>query len=144
MKVNSLTDYGLPKDILPKAEHGNRAFSKYYQTASKNLLKHNVDQEMQVISEIGRRLSKRKSLADLREFKQKVAEFLKMCISEGLSFKEERFPAHYGQSKVLTIIKKVNEKLLELAETVISENSDSLKIAALVDEIRGLLLDIYV
>lgn len=144
MKINSLSEYGLPNEILHRTEHGDSDFSKYYQIASKNLLTHQVDQEMQVICEVGKRLSKRMSLADLKEFKQRVADFLKMCISDGLCFKEERFPARYGQSKVLTIIKTVNEKLLKLAETVLSKNRDSLKVASLVDEIRGLLLDLYI
>ena len=41
------------------------------------------------------------------------------------------------------IIKKVDEKLLELADAVISKEQKGLKVLDLVGEIRGLLLDLY-
>ena len=83
------------------------------------------------------------NIADLKEYKQKIADFLQLCISQGFCFKEEKLPYRYGRTKVLSIVKTVNQKLITLAEMLLSENSDSMKIVALVDEIRGLLLDIY-
>ena len=108
-----------------------------------NHIKHRMDLELNAINDIGRRLLKNMSLSDLREYRKKIAEFLKMCISQGFYFKEEQLPARYGRSKILSIVKTVNQKLIDLAEQLLSENRDSLKIMALVDEIRGLLLDLY-
>ncbi|MDD4569764.1 MAG: YaaR family protein [Tepidanaerobacteraceae bacterium] len=144
MRVDLLPEYGLPKDILPRADRGHRSFNKHFEVAVDVHLRQQIDQELETIHEIGRRLSQSMSLADLKDYRQRIAKFLKMCISRGLCFKEENFPARYGRSKILSIVKTVNQKLLALAEVMLSENRDPLKAMALVDEIRGLLLDLYV
>ena len=136
-------EFGLPKALLTQAARGNQSFYEHFEAASKVHFIHHLDQELETIYEIGRRLSRTMNIADLKEYKQKIADFLQLCISQGFCFKEEKLPYHYGRTKVLSIVKTVNQKLITLAEMLLSENSDSMKIVALVDEIRGLLLDIY-
>jgi uncharacterized protein YaaR (DUF327 family) len=143
MRVSLSPEFGLPKDVLIHADQRNRNFSEHLQSAESVYIKQRMDLELNAIHEIGQRLSKNMSLSDLRKYRQKIAEFLKMCISQGFCFKEEKFPARYGRSKILSIVKTVNQKLIDLAEQLLSKNRDSLKVMALVDEIRGLLLDLY-
>jgi uncharacterized protein YaaR (DUF327 family) len=143
MRVRLQTEFGLPNDLLIHGDQERSGFSEHLKTAKNIHLKHRIDLELNTINEIGRRLSKNMSLSDLREYRQKIAEFLKMCISQGFYFKEEQFPARYGRIKILSIVKTVNEKLIDLAEELLFENRDSLKVMALIDEIRGLLLDLY-
>ncbi len=143
MRVSFSPKFGLPKDVLIHADQGSRNFTEHLKVAENAHLKYRMDLELNTIHEIGRRLAKNMSLSDLREYRLRIAEFLKMCISQGFCFKEEKFPARYGRSKILSIVKTVNQKLIDLAEQLLSENRDSLKIMALVDEIRGLLLDLY-
>ena len=143
MRVDFSPEFGLPRDILNHTDIGNRNFSEHLRCAGNTHMKQMMDGELNAITEIGRRLSKNMSLSDLQKYRRKIGEFLKMCITQGFSFKEERFPARYGRSKILSIIKTVNKKLIDLAEELISENRDSLRVMALVDEIRGLLLDLY-
>jgi uncharacterized protein YaaR (DUF327 family) len=143
MRVGLSPEFGLPKDVLIHTDQGGRSFSKHLSVAENIHLKNRMDLELDAIHEIGQRLSKNMSLSDLKEYRQRIAEFLKMCISQGFCFKEEKFPARYGRSKILSIVKTVNQKLINLAEELLSENRDSLKVMALVDEIRGLLLDLY-
>jgi len=95
------------------------------------------------IEEQGRRLSKTMSLADLKKYKEMVRGFLKYCVDMGLKLKEERLFSGKGRQKVLTTVKIVDQKLMELTELLLSKNADALKVLALVDEIRGLLLDLY-
>jgi uncharacterized protein YaaR (DUF327 family) len=143
MRVRLQPEFGLPKDVLIHTDQSNRNFSEHLKNVKNNHIKHRMDLELNAINDIGRRLLKNMSLSDLREYRKKIAEFLKMCISQGFYFKEEQLPARYGRSKILSIVKTVNQKLIDLAEQLLSENRDSLKIMALVDEIRGLLLDLY-
>jgi len=143
MRVNLSPKIPLSREIQVRADHDKRTFFEHLEASSKGYIKQHLDQEFEVIFELGRRLSRSLALADLRKYKQKVREFLKLCVSEGLSYEEQRLPARYGRSKVLSIVNTVNEKLLGLAELLLSENQDSIRVMALVDEIRGLLLDLY-
>ncbi len=143
MRVSLSPEFGLPKDLLIHKEQSGQNFSEQLNVATKTHLKYQMDLEFNAINEIGQRLCKNMLLKDLKEYRQRIAEFLKICISQGFSFKENYFQTRYGRSKVLSMIKIVNQKLIDLAQELLSENQDSLKVMALVDEISGLLLDIY-
>lgn len=95
------------------------------------------------IEEQGKRLVKSLSLADLKKYKEMVGGLIKYCLEMGLELKEERLFSGKGRQKVLTTVRIVDEKLIELTELLLSKNADALKVLALVDEIRGLLLDLY-
>jgi uncharacterized protein YaaR (DUF327 family) len=48
-----------------------------------------------------------------------------------------------GRHRVYAMIKKVNKDLDMIAEEVLKEQDDNLKVLDLVDDIRGLLVDIF-
>jgi len=133
----------MQNDIKMHQEQSQASFNEHLRIAEKAHLKQVFDMELNAISELGQRLVKTMSLADLKEYKQKVANFLKMCISQGFSFNEERLSSRFGRTKILAIVRTVNQKLVDLGKELLSNNRDSLKVLALVDEIRGMLLDLY-
>ncbi len=143
MKVDSLSEFGLPKDVLVHMDRKEQNFSKHLSAAKDIHLKNQMNFELDAINEIGRRLSENMFLSDLKEYRHRISKFLRTCISQGFHFKEEQFSAHQGRSKILSIIKIIDQKLIDLAEEFLSKEQDSLKILTLIDEIRGLLLDFY-
>ena len=70
-------------DVLIHTDQSNRNFSEHLKNVKNNHIKHRMDLELNAINDIGRRLLKNMSLSDLREYRKKIAEFLKMCISQG-------------------------------------------------------------
>ncbi|GAQ24850.1 MULTISPECIES: YaaR family protein [Tepidanaerobacter] len=144
MKVNLPVDFGLPRELLVTKKHESSIFYEELSKASKAQLKNQAEIELDIITKLGRTVCENMTLASLKEFKDRIAQFLNMCISGGLCFKEERFRDRNGRIKALSVVKIINQKLLELADELLSENKDSLKVIALVDEICGLLVDIYV
>jgi uncharacterized protein len=46
-----------------------------------------------------------------------------------------------GRHKVFIVIKSVNKKLDDMAREILSQQSDSIKLLQMVDDIRGLLVD---
>ena len=143
MRVNLTSEFSLPRDITKAVNIGDKPFSEHLKTFSVSHLREHMEGELVAIEEQGRRLCRRMTLGDLRKYKQMVADFIRACISQGLSLKEEQHTTGFGRTKMLSVIKTVNEKLLSLAQLLLSENQDPLKAMALVDEIRGLLLDLY-
>jgi uncharacterized protein len=48
-----------------------------------------------------------------------------------------------GRHKVFTIIRSVNKKLDEMAREILSEQDDNIRLLQMVDDIRGLLVDMF-
>jgi uncharacterized protein YaaR (DUF327 family) len=48
-----------------------------------------------------------------------------------------------GRHKVNFVIRTINENLEELTREILSEQQDNLRILQMVDDIRGLLIDLF-
>ncbi|MFO7153110.1 MAG: YaaR family protein [Bacillota bacterium] len=146
IKVRNLTSKGDLPEVsfhLPRTSTAASGFQDFLKSAQEVRTKEQLSLMLTSIEEQGRRLSKTMSLADLKKYKEMVRGFLKYCVDMGLKLKEERLFSGKGRQKVLTTVKIVDQKLMELTELLLSKNADALKVLALVDEIRGLLLDLY-
>lgn len=64
-------------------------------------------------------------------------------VTHSHQFSRENFLDRKGRHRVYGIIKKINQTLDELAEELLCEEKDHIAILSKVDEIRGLLLDIF-
>ena len=72
-----------------------------------------------------------------------IKEFMNEIVNRSHKFSRENFLDRRGRHRVYGIIRLVDEKLDELAQELVNEESDKIAILARVDEIRGLLLDIF-
>jgi uncharacterized protein YaaR (DUF327 family) len=145
MRVESLfPDFSLPPDIKSKAANYTGDFGGRLLEMEQIQLQNTLDEQLMAIKEQGQRLCRHMALGDLKKFRQMVAEFLRSCLAGGLKLSQDKMYSRGGKSKLLYIIKTVDEKLMALAQELFSENRDSIKIMSLVDDIRGLLLDLYI
>ncbi|MCG0275080.1 MAG: YaaR family protein [Thermosediminibacteraceae bacterium] len=146
IRVRSLSAReGLPQAGVhsSKAASGANNFQDFLANAREVYTKEQLGDMLSSIEEQGKRLAKTMSLGDLKRYKEMLARFLKYCLEAGLELKEEKFFSQNGRQKVLAAVKIVDKKLLELTELVLSQSADAVRILAIVDEIRGLLLDLY-
>ncbi|MBQ7776111.1 MAG: YaaR family protein [Lachnospiraceae bacterium] len=98
---------------------------------------------MQAITEEGEKLAKRKDLRDMKHYRSLVKEFMNEIISRSHSFSRENFLDRRGRHRVYGIIRLVDENLDALAQELMKDEKDNLKILSTIGEIRGLLLDIF-
>ncbi len=91
----------------------------------------------------GNRLSKRMDVKDMKKYRSLVKEFMNEVITHSHEFSRENFLDRRGRHRVYGIIKLVDETLDELAQELVKEEKDHLAILNKIDEIRGLLLDIF-
>ena len=98
---------------------------------------------IQDIDEQGKVLAQSLTVEDLKNYKKKVKEFVTEAVKYGLKVQQSRGFNRGGRMRMYKTVQKVDEKLLELADAVISKEEKGLKVLNLVGEIRGLLLDIY-
>ncbi len=91
----------------------------------------------------GDKIVKRMDVRDMRRYRTLIKEFMNEIVNRSHKFSRENFLDRRGRHRVYGIIRLVDEKLDELAQELVNGESDKIAILARVDEIRGLLLDIF-
>lgn len=98
---------------------------------------------MEEITQQGYRLGKRRDVRDMKQYRKLIQEFMNEIVTHSHKFSRENFLDKKGRHRVYGIIKQANQTLDELAEELLAEEKDHLSILNKIDEIRGLLLDIF-
>ena len=115
------------------------------------LISHIEEQELQtrlnvILEEItsqGKKLSKHMDVRDMKHYRELIKEFMNEIVNRSHKFSRENFLDKKGRHRVYTMIKLVDKNLDDLASELIKDEKDHLEILNKIDEIRGLLLDIF-
>ncbi|MDN5331681.1 MAG: uncharacterized protein PWP45_906 [Tepidanaerobacteraceae bacterium] len=146
IKVRGMSSKGdLPRASFHNAKSPSMAedFRDFLKSAQEVYTREQLSLMLSSIEEQGKRLVKNMSLADLKKYKEMLGRFFRYCLELGLELKEERLFSGQGRQKILTTVRIVDEKLIELTELLLSKNAEAVRVLAILDEIRGLLLDLY-
>lgn len=91
----------------------------------------------------GEKIKKHMDIRDMRNYRSLVKSFLNEIVNRSHGFSRENFLDRRGRHRVYGIIRLIDQNLDELAKQLIADEKDALAILNMVDEIRGLLLDIF-
>lgn len=108
-----------------------------------NELQAHLSVMMEEITQQGNKLSRRMDVKDLQEYRKLIREFMNEIAAHTHEFSRENFLDRKGRHRVYGIVKKINQTLDDLAEELLSEEKDRISILSKIDEIRGLILDIF-
>lgn len=103
----------------------------------------NLTKLLERINDTGKALVYSRNLADLKRYKNAVADFLEEANKRTYQLKEESSWDFMGNRKHHIIVQKIDEKMEELTNEVKKEQEDNLRVLELIDEIKGLLVDEY-
>lgn len=98
---------------------------------------------MEDIIQQGKRLGKRMDIRDMKQYRKLIQEFMNEITAHSHEFSRENFLDRKGRHRVYGIVKQINQTLDELAEELLREEKDHIAILSKIDEIRGLILDIF-
>jgi uncharacterized protein YaaR (DUF327 family) len=98
---------------------------------------------MEDITMQGKKLSKRMDVRDMKKYRGLIKEFMNEVVNRSHKFSRENFLDRRGRHRVYGIIKLIDQNLDELASELIKDEKDHLSILSKIDEIRGMLLDIF-
>ena len=90
----------------------------------------------------GAALSKHMDIRDMKQYRDLIKDFMNEVVYRSHKFSRENFLDRRGRHRVYGIIRRVDETLDELAQELMKDERDHLKILEKIGEIRGLLLDI--
>ncbi len=120
--------------------------ANFHTLVKKNESKLQIEQLNRLIGEIevqGERLAKGKNLRDLARFKQLVKRFLKESVDYGMEVSEQISWGAGGTMSSLQIVKLIDEKLIELTNDMMKNESNSIHLLNTIGEIKGLLINLY-
>jgi uncharacterized protein YaaR (DUF327 family) len=126
----------------PTSQRGELDFNQMLANTQKLQTKELQD-FMKRLEDKGKQLSESFSLLDLSDFKSMVKSFLRSTFGQSRRISEESFWDFRGRPKVLARITEIDNALEDLGRQVIDKQTDSLGILAQVDEIRGLIIDLF-
>ena len=95
------------------------------------------------ITEQGEKIKKRRDIQDMRRYRSLIKDFMNEVVNRSHKFSRENFLDRRGRHRVYGMVRLVDEKLDLIASELIKDEQDLLLIMNNIDEIRGLLLDIF-
>lgn len=95
------------------------------------------------ITKQGEIVAKKADMGELQKYRGMVTALINETVSNGFAFKKSGGMNSRGRSKVFAVVKKINDKLDEMTKKVLQEQKDNINLLDDVDDIRGLLVDMY-
>lgn len=91
----------------------------------------------------GKKLAHSLSIRDLKDFQDMVKSFLRSTFGQSRKMQEETSWDYQGRPKVMARIGKIDQVLDELGKQLLEEQSEPLEILTKIDEIRGMIIDLF-
>ena len=113
------------------------SFTEQLLTAREHLVNRDLDRLYQDVEDQGRRFLENPVPEELARYKQNVRDFISFIIRKGLKLKSAITARELHQ-----VIDKVDEELLSLADAFLASEKPLLDLAAKVDNVNGMLLDL--
>lgn len=128
--------------LQSKTQDTNQQFEKLVIQKAKQAKEVELKGLVEEITKAGERLSKFRSFQDLAKFKRMIKQFLQEAIHDGLELREET-SFHQQKLTYVKTVEEVDEKVMELTEDVMDQEKSTIDLLGIIDEIKGLLVNIY-
>lgn len=123
-----------------KSVNSKPDFSKNFNFAREQKSEEDLKKMLKSIKNKGSRLIISKSYADVRAYKKEIKEYLESVLAFMYSVKKD---ISFWQTQYFVTVETIDAKLEELTQMLLSEEKEILDVASTIDEITGLIVDIY-
>ena len=96
------------------------------------------------ITSQGKKIADHMDIKDVREYRAMISEFINEVVTNSHKFSRDNFLDKRGRHRVYGIVKLVDKNLDDLAQELLNNEKDHLKILEKMGDIHGLLLDIMI
>ncbi len=123
-----------------KSISSKKDFSQSFNFARDRKNEEQIRKLQEDIKKKGNRLAVTKCYSDVHAYKKLIQEYLKSVLAHMYEVNKD---ISFWQTQYFMTVETIDEKLKELTEMLLSEEKDNLDIASTIDEISGLVVDIY-
>lgn len=115
-------------------------FSQNFNFARDRRSEEELKKMFEDIKKKGNRLIITKCYSDVRAYKNMIKEYLNSVLTYMYNIKKD---ISFWQTQYFITVDTVDMKLEELTQMLLNEEKDNIAIASTIDEISGLIVDIY-
>lgn len=123
-----------------KAITEKKDFSQSFNQARDRKSEEQLNKMIEDISKRGNRLVITKTYGDVIAYKKMIKEYLESILNFMYDTKKD---ISFWQTQYFITIDTIDEKLKELTDSLLGDERENLNVAATIDEIQGLIVDIY-
>lgn len=102
-----------------------------------------LDKLIEEIDNAGKKFANKPDMHNLQEYKSLIKAFLNIIIDKIFKIKEKMGYRSWIKQKVFITVEKINEKLEKLMNSILEKENENINLLATLDEIKGLLVDLY-
>ena len=124
------------RKIVSEKKDFSQSFNQAKERKSEEQLKKMVDD----INKRGNRLMLTKTYADVMAYKKMIKEYLESVLKFMYDTNKD---ISFWQTQYFVTVDTIDEKLEELTKSLLNGEVDNLNMAASIDDIQGLIVDIY-
>ncbi len=151
MKIRSQKERSLGREMSPGKARGSHhdvsmqrsPFLTALQATMGEQDEDSLARAFAAIEEAAETLRRSVTLRNLKRYKDLVREFIRMLTASAYAVRQETGFDQYGHRRLYLIVQEIDTKLEALTREVINSQSANIDLVSRLDEIRGLLLDIY-
>lgn len=141
MPIESLSRNDIDENVnFPETE---LVFRSKLTTESKSVYERQIRELVRTIEAQGKRLAERADMGEMQKYREMITQLLHETVSNGFAFHKEGKIGINGRSKIFAMIKTVNEKLDSMTKKLLAEEKENIDLLDDIDDIRGLLVDMY-
>jgi hypothetical protein len=90
----------------------------------------------------GEVLAQRYDIAELKRYKQMLAEFMTEAVRFSYEFSKRPSRDGRGRHHVYAVVKKIDEKLEKITQDILGQQVDQIQLIADINDINGMLVDL--
>lgn len=143
IKVSDIIAPNTVENATPAAPSDDAFKFALISKVSEQQLQERLSGLMSDIVNQGNKLKKHMDIRDMRRYRELIKLFMNEIINRSHGFSRENFLDRRGRHRVYGIIRLIDKNLDDLASQLIADEKDAISILNTIDEIRGLLLDIF-
>ena len=126
-----------------RREVENQQFLEKFQNIKSDQVREHLEKLFNEITVQADKISERLHLSEVIKYKNLVREFLDVAVKNSHRFSKQNFLDRRGRHRVYCIVKNVDRELEAITKEFLNNEVDRLDIIRRLDDIRGMLLDVF-
>ncbi|MBE6048751.1 MAG: DUF327 family protein [Clostridium sp.] len=140
MEIGRVTRTTITHTDDKKFVSGKKSFSQSFGREKEKKSQEQLKRMCDDIKKRGNRLVLTKTYADVRMYKKMIKEYLESVLQYMYDTKKD---ISFWQTQYFVTVDTIDAKLDELTNALLEEQHENIDVAATIDEIQGLIVDIY-
>lgn len=128
---------------VPGINSKGTAFSDTLRETDNDRRRQACDELLRQIDSVSESIKKAPTPSGIKKYRRLVASFIREATNQTYELNEETHWDQSGNRKSYLIVRNINQALEELTDEVMQREKKQIDLVAKLDEIRGMLLDLY-